>query len=113
MKHTGSPTNGSHTPGLVAGSLTDHELPPTGALDIAVATLAATLERRSPGFLEDWQALTEDPTVHAAIRRLREPPITPTLTEALRGAVVFARHTRLVTLSWVAERKARKRRRDS
>lgn len=88
----------------------DHELPQIDDGKLALAFLAVTLERRMPGFLDDWETLATDPTVHAEIRKLREPPITLELTENLRAAVVLVRHTRLVALAWIAEKRRLKHR---
>lgn len=88
----------------------DHELPRLDATVLALAYMAVALERDRPGFLDDWQRIAEDPTVHAEIRALREPPITHELTDALHGAQVLVRHTRLVALAWMEERRRRKKR---
>lgn len=87
----------------------DHELPDIDKTALAMAYMGAVIEELHPGFLDRWEALATDDSVHAEIRRLREPPPNPALTDVLRGAVVLIRHIRFVALAHLAvERRRRK-----
>lgn len=89
----------------------DHELPDIDPTALAVAYGAAAVEEMHPGFLDRWLELAESDAIHAEIRRLREPPPNPRLTDVLRRTIVLVRHIRFVALAHIStERRKRKRR---
>ena len=95
---------------MVAYDVQEHELPDIDPTALAMAYAFAAWEEMHPGFLDQVVMLSENDMVHAEIRRLREPPPSPALTDVLRRTSVLLRHIRFVALAHIStERRKRKK----
>ena len=88
-------------------------MPPMSAALHALGHLAAVLEKRCPGLIDDWLESLESEVAYREIVRLRGPREEPEIIRTRREAHTWVKHIRLVTLAaWAqAEQAKRKRKR--